>query len=581
MNKKIFSSILFFLLFVFISSQNESKEPTNSTKNQTEDITFTFNEDPFETIDFGYLIWLDDTNATSEIEKHDVIFILFYSPWCEPCLNFLPIYVQTAMIAQERKLDIKFAKINGMNSTNTSEQFELTQFPSLFLIYKGKRFFYEGKRIPEAILKFVERKKNDDIITFDSLAPIKEYINSSILTLLCTIKDKENELYKSFKEFSKVRMNIDFIVCTSDECIKEYEENIILFKEFDEKIDLFTTEIGPIKQATSDSLNEFLAIYSVESGGMLTSNEVNMMFEYKRNMIMYFRNNYDENQTKFDNVIKEIGLDLRKRKIYAVTSDIQEDPVQEQIANAFMVLPIDLPALLLYDQNYNSQEGDLAYLYIIRNIKEEQFTKEYLLKYIDDVIAGKVKKTLYSEPPLENYYKDGIKAVIGRTFDSDVIDNKNNVLLALTNGAVKSKATDNVLNIMKNLAKKYKEEDDKILFAYSDAQKNEPRDVVIAGKTPPIVLLYTNALEEKKKIELKSENFTNITEAEVENFLIENLGWKEKKEKEDSKGTIEEKKEEIKDEKNKENKEGKKEEDKDKKENKDNGEKDKKLNTDL
>ena len=139
-----------------------------------------------------------------------------------------------------------------------------------------------------------------------------------------------------------------------------------------------------------------------------------------------------------------------------MTSDIQEDPVQEQIANAFMVLPIDLPALLLYDQNYNSKEGDLAYLYIIRNIKEEQFTKEYLLKYIDDVIAGKVKKTLYSEPPLENYYKDGIKAVIGRTFDSDVIDNNNNVLLALTNGAVKSKATDNVLSIMKNLAKKYK-----------------------------------------------------------------------------------------------------------------------------
>ena len=417
MNKKMSNFILLFFLFTFISTHKQADDSANITHNQNEDIKFTFEEDPFDSIDFGYLIWLDDKNATSEIEKHEVIFVLFYSPWCEPCLNFLPIYVQAAMIAQEKKLDIKFAKINGSNNTKTSKEFKLTQFPSLFLIYKGKRYLYEGKREAQAIIKFVDRKKNDDIITFDSLAPIKEYINSSILTLLCTIKDKENQLYKSFKEFSKVRMNIDFIICTSNECIKEYGENMILFKEFDEKIDIFTTEIGPIKQATSDSLNEFLAIYSVESGGMLTSNEVNMMFEYKRNMIMYFRNNYDENQTKFDNVIKEIGLDLRKRKIYAVTSDIQEDPVQEQIANAFMVLPIDLPALLLYDQNYNSKEGDLAYLYIIRNIKEEQFTKEYLLKYIDDVIAGKVKKTLYSEPPLENYYKDGIKAVIGRTFD--------------------------------------------------------------------------------------------------------------------------------------------------------------------
>ena len=489
------------------------------------------------------------------------------------------------MIAQEKKLDIKFAKINGVNNTKTSEQFQLTQFPSLFLIYKGKRFFYEGKREAQAIIKFVDRKKNDDIIIFDSLAPIKEYINTSILTLLCTIKDKENNLYKAFKDFSKVRNNIDFIACTSEECIKEYQENLILFKEFDEKINYFSKEIRPINNATYDSLNEFLAIYSVESGGMLTSNEVNMMFEYKRNMIMYFRNNYDENQTKFDNIIKEIGLELRKKKIYAMTSDVQEGPVQEHITQAFMVLPIDLPALLLYDQNINAKEGDLAHLYIIRNIKEEQFNKVYLLKFVDDIIAGKAKKTLYSEPPMENYYKDGIKAVIGRTFDSDVIENKINVLLALINGAVSSKATDNMLNIMKNLAKKYKEKEDKILFAYSDAQKNEPRDIVIAGKTPPIVLLYTNALSEKKKIELKSDNFTNITESEVENFLMENLGWTQKKENKESKAKEVEQKEEIKDEKIKENKDAKKEEkkglDKDKKDKNSKVEEDKKVNTDL
>jgi len=100
------------------------------------------------------------------------------------------------------------------------------------------------------------------------------------------------------------------------------------------------------------------------------------------------------------------------------------------------------------------------------------------------------------------------------------------------------------------------------------------------------VLLYTNALDEKKKIELKSENFTNITEAEVENFLMENLGWTQKKEyKQDSKVIKDEQKEEIKDEKIKENKEMKKEENKDKdkdsKESKDKAEKDKKMNTDL
>ena len=584
MSKNISLIILFVLLFAFISSEQQANNSLNTTKNKTKDFSFTLDIDPFDAIDFGNLIWLSDANATSEIEKHEIIFVFFYYPWCDPCLNLLPIYIQAAFMADEKKLGYKFAKINGMNNTKTSELFELREFPSIYLVYKGQRIFYEGKRTSEAILKFVDRKKNDDIITFDSLEPIKEYINSSIRALLCTVKDEKNELRKSFKKLSKEINNIDFIVCTSEECIKEYEENIVLFKEFDEKINIYTKEMGPIKNATSNSLKEFLGTYSIQSGCYLTVNEFNMMMEYSRNMITYYRNETDENQTKYDNVMKEVGIELRKNKIYAVTSDIQGDPVQEEIASAYMVLPMDLPAILVYDQNIHAIQGGLANLYIIRNIKEEQLTKEYILKYVNDIIAGKIKKTLFSEPPLENYYEDGLEIIIGRNFDSDVIENKNNVLLALTNAGVPSKATDNVIGIMKRLAKKYNAKDDKIVFAYSNAQKNEPRDVVISGKKPPIVLLYTNALEEKKKIEFKPDNFTTTTEEELENFLMKNLGWKEKKEYKEPEIKKEEIiKEEKKDEKKEENKEGKKDEDKknvqDKE--KDKKEEDKKVNTDL
>ena len=554
-----------FTFFLFISfSSIFSQNATNGTINQTkidlnEEITFDF--DPYENIDFGNLIYLDDTNSTQEINKYETVYVFFHAAFCEPCYNMIPIYVQAQKMAAEKKLNVTFFRIDGRLSANTTENFELRQFPSLFLIHKGRRFFFEGKRTPEGILKFIDRKLNKDIIKLDTLAQINEYLNSSYLTLLSTIKDKQNQLYKSFETISQIKNNIDFIVCTSDECIKEYNENIILFKEYDEKINLFTKEIGPIEKADSDSLPEFIAVYSLESGGPLTANEVNMMFEYKRNMIMYFRDSNNENHTKHDKIIKELGLELRTKKIYACTSDIENDPIQSEIANAFKVLPIDLPVFLLYDQNINSKEGDLAQLFILRNVKEEQFSKEYFLKYIDDIIAGKVRNTLYSEPPLDNYYDKGLKIIIGRTFDSDVLDNKNNVLLALTNGAIVSPATDRVLEVMQNLSKKYNEQEDKILFAYSNAQNNQPRDVVIAGQTPPIVLLYTNAMSEKKKIELQS-NFTTITEEEVENFLMENLGWKQKKEYKEPKEKKDVKIEEKKEKKKEEKKDDKKEEDK-------------------
>jgi len=43
-----------------------------------------------------------------------------------------------------------------------TEEFKIEQLPSLFLIYKGQKFFFDGPRTQEAILKFVDRKINND-----------------------------------------------------------------------------------------------------------------------------------------------------------------------------------------------------------------------------------------------------------------------------------------------------------------------------------------------------------------------------------------------------------------------------------
>ena len=299
-------SIIFILLFYFVSCQNSTNDTLNGTNFTQDDLNNTFEQDPFKNFDFGNLIFLDDSNATETINKYDLIYVLFYGSYCKPCHLFFPVYVNISKYAEEKNLKIKFAKIDAYKSENMTIEFKIEQLPSLFLIYKGQRFFFDGPRTQEAILKFVERKINNDTFIFNSLSQIDEYINSSYMTLLCTIKNKENELYKSFYDLSKAVNFIDFIVCTSDDCIKKYEENIVLFKQFDEKVNLFSKEMSPIDNTTSESLSEFLGIYAIESGAKLTQNEVNMMFDYKRNLVIYFRNSSEESQTKYDPLIKEI-----------------------------------------------------------------------------------------------------------------------------------------------------------------------------------------------------------------------------------------------------------------------------------
>ena len=90
---------------------------------------------------------------------------------------------------------------------------------------------------------------------------------------------------------------------------------------------------------------------------------------------------------------------------------------------------------------------------------------------------------------------------------------------------------DKILGIMRNLTKKYPVEEKKIIFSYLDAGKNQPRDIILENETIPLILLYTNAMEEKKIIKFAHKNFTEINEGEMEDFLSENLKWKKEKNK--------------------------------------------------
>ena len=548
--------ILMLFLFYIIPLSISVEETNNSTNNNTDNLNNTnatqdqdFFFNPYKNVDFGNVIWLDDTNATSEIKKYDLLYIMFYSPWCHPCRVFFPEYVAASRYAEENNLKVKFAKIDVSKSHNISLQYDIQGFPSIFLLIKDKRYFFEGERNKNGLFNFMERKLNDDIYKIEKLSQIKKYTdnNATDLVLLSTLKNTDSVLYKSFLNYSKTIMFIDFISCTTDECIKEYKEDIILFKKYDEKINKYSVDMGSIDKAEIDSVQKFIGIYGVEAGGPLNGIQINMMFEHKRKILFYFRNSSIKEQTDFDSVMKELGLESRsERKMYTAIADIQGKPIQEKIAQTFIIVSGDLPTFLFYD--IEGPETEKVSIYSIRKATKDQLQKDYIKNYINDISKGKIKNDLFSEAPLDNYTINGLKYVIGRTYDKDVVEEKNNVFIALIDGGSYSPGTERVLDIMRNLTKRYPTEESKIIFAYSDAGKNQPRDIDISKESPPLVLLYTNAMSEKKIIKMNHQNFTIITEEEVEDFLVEKTKLV-KKPKVETAAKVGEKKEEKKEDK--------------------------------
>ena len=513
------------------STEKKTETPDNTNKNKDNDSN---DDDPYKDIDFGNVITLHDSNATSEIKKYELIYLIFYSPWCKYCHKFFPEYVAASKYAEENNLKVKFAKIDGSMSTKITDQYKVPMYPTVILVNKTINYTFEGPKTKEGLIKFVERKFHDDVFEVSKLSEVEKYANSSIV-ILSTLRYFNTALYQSFLNYSKTNMNVDFVMCLTEECLKEYGHNIVIYKKFDEKKDIYTKLVGPVSQATLDAVKNFFGVYGIEAGAPLTYIELNMLFDNKKKMLFYFRKSSKEEQTKYDKVMKELGIEFRNKNIYTVVSDIKGSEFYDNVAETFNMVPKDLPALVYYDLNYEKNKSETAVVYSLRNVNKNQLTKEYIKDYINKINEGKVKEDLFSQPPLDNYNISGVRYVIGRNYDEHVIEEKNNVFIIFLNSNSECPECEKILDMMVDLAKKYPIHEKKTIFSYMDLAGNQPRDINVEGEKLPLFLLYTNAMKEKKIIKLDHANPKKIKIEEIEEFLYKSLNWEKKPQKEETK----------------------------------------------
>ena len=526
--------ILYLSSFVFIKTAPETKEY------EIGDVLFNIKTEDsyFKKLNFTNVVEYTDDNYISRIKNDKPLLMYIYAPYMPECQQTVEIFLSMANFIKNNKTDLTMAKVNVHDNKEFAKDYKIDDVPKLLFIGRNRKVLeYKQEITYYNLLRFINKKLYGNALEFEKLEEVNATVNdpkykkNQVFVLSTLAFEFKKEVFNNYAEENDREI---FIHCFSIECYNEYNEDIVIYKHFDEKIILYSDHFkSGADRLEIDKVRRFVQRYSVEAGGELENEYFLLSKNYKRKMIIYFRDSENENHTEYDKVIKEAGLEIRKKIGYTFVSDIKGNDFFKRVAESFVIAKHELPTLLYVDK-INLKDLKKSKTYRITNVNLANLNKEYVFKFVKDVQKNRLYKDLKTQfppdPSLNTNTNSPYKIILGRTYDKEIVYNKKNVIITFVDRKNKCDLCNKYLDIMKQYREKL-EDKTKFDFAIIDGANNEARNIQFDENDLPFIYFYTNGERNKAKYKFKpEENSEDISLEKLEIFIKETLKANDAKE---------------------------------------------------
>jgi len=225
--------ILFFILLIlalFSACKNDQdlnnlnqNEPNksneiNSQENNIEDISYTKD---------GSVFIVTEDNIESLKKTTKFLIIEFYYEDCIYCINFAPIYKETAFELSVHS-NIKFGKVDVTLHPRLSTKYKVAQFPTIILLTQNDSNIrdYNGDLNHNDFKTWVLKKSIQSTVSLDSATSLQSFIKNQHKrgrTAIVFFKDDDRIIQETvFTQVSKEDENFDYGICTYKTCAEEH-----------------------------------------------------------------------------------------------------------------------------------------------------------------------------------------------------------------------------------------------------------------------------------------------------------------------------------------------------------------------
>ena len=92
---------------------------------------------------------IGDSNFSEEI-KDGVVVVDFYADWCGPCKMIAPVMEE---LSNDMEGKVKFCKVNVDNNQRISQEYGITNIPSILFFKNGQKVDMQVGFVPKNVLE--------------------------------------------------------------------------------------------------------------------------------------------------------------------------------------------------------------------------------------------------------------------------------------------------------------------------------------------------------------------------------------------------------------------------------------------